>query len=184
MWIFYTVCSKLTRKMDSLEAMRDRAVEQAGKVLTDPEASEEDKNGISMVAAMLDIICFKYPEEEKLKWEGLQRPILETLKFEGCNIMTYDPKQDGLAGCYMLWLNQESNPTWTVKIDIEDSTSLDKIKCFVLDIVKLGEEEDEDDHECHGAVKTIEQVRFVCQLIKAGKVNDANQYIKDNDPYP
>ena len=170
--------------MDNLEALRDRVSDLAGKVLLDPEASEKEKNEISFVAAMLDIACHKYPEEERIKWENIQGSILETLKFEGCNILTYDPKTDGLAGCYMLWADKMPDPTWTVKIDIEDSSSIDKISCFVVDIVKLGEDEDEDNHEFSGSLKTIEDVKFMCQLIGLGKIEDAKTYIKDNDPFP
>lgn len=42
-------------------------------------------------------------------------------------------------------------------------------------------EEDEDSYHFSRVLKTIEDVKFVCHVIRTGKVEDMKQYNKDSD---
>lgn len=143
-----------------------------------PGADQDDINMKCMMSVMAEFANFEYPPDVKIKWENLQRPICEALMFDGCHIMTYDPETEGMVGCFLLWTNMK----YGVKIDFEDTTTLGEIKYFVIDVVILCDDENDDAVIARGVVRTIEAAQTICRLVTELRFDEVKRILFLYDP--
>lgn len=136
--------------------------------------------------------CHPVTEADHLRWQAIQSPIMEALKFEGCTVMV-DKVWPGL---YLKW----SNDRYTIKIDVEDAQSLAgvkyhvvKIKSYVFDeyptydfnalypsLMKSKNIEhsipavkNRAPVKMKGCVKTIDEVKRICNLLVQDELRSA-----------
>jgi hypothetical protein len=107
------------------------------------------------------------------KWYKLQKPICDKLWFEGCTHGVYRPETDGLAGCFLEWKCE----LYTVHFDIEDAESFEDLDYLCVEIREPGE----DDALYEGLVAGIEDVKAICALVAAGKLDEAQALLGDWD---
>lgn len=107
--------------------------------------------------------CHPVTPADHLRWQRIQAPIMEALKFEGCTVEV-DKVWPGL---YLKW----SHGPYTVKIDVEDAQKLSDVKYFVVNVRSKHQ-----GLKIEGCVKTIVEVKRMCDLLvdddreSAGKI--------------
>lgn len=162
--------------------LETKLFDQACAALDDENMSEEQKNHICMMSAMVSIMNFEYPKNVRLEWEERQTIICEHFKPLGAVIMKYDPKVDGLAGCYLLWSCGDDKNRYAVKIDFEDSKTIETVKYIVVDVLELKEDEDEDYVIVHGCVRTKAELETICDLLLHEKLEEMKRVVLRWDP--
>ena len=152
------------------------------KIMMVPNITEMTDNPDTIT--LIDMIKnFQQTDEykaESKRWRDIQVPIMETLKFEGCEVKTYDSEVDGLSGAY---LRYTSSP-YIVDIDAEDVESLEEIRTKgYLTIMIFKRIEDADDYNvlADGVVANITQAMKICQSLTSGSEKEATALVKTYD---
>jgi hypothetical protein len=109
----------------------------------------------------------------KEDWVRIQKPICDTLWFEGCTHGVYDPEADGLAGCYLEW----KCDTHIVYFDVEDAESLEEVDYICVEIVELGTDECHGDAGAEGLVAGVEDMKQICALVEKGQIQTARDLL-------